>query len=267
MRRFEIGRTIRPAKIHSMLTDNVLRNRTAKLSQDEHAVLQGAIARTERIRAGQLVVRQGKPVTTSTLLLDGFMTRHVDTTDGRRHLVAVHVPGDFVDLHAYALKVLDHDVGALTDITVAIFPHAELERVQEEGAHMVRRLWFLTLLDAAMHRHWIYRLASLSALQRVAHFLCEMNARLLAIGASDARTFSMAMTQGEIGEVCGLTNVHVSRVLRQLREQELCTVRSAQVHIHDLRGLVSTGLFVPDYLYLNRQTAMRATGQPEHPHD
>lgn len=250
-----------------MLTDNVLRNRTAGLSREEHAILEGAISRIEQVRAGQLVVRQGKPVSTSTLLVEGFMTRHVDTKDGRRHLVAVHVPGDFVDLHAYALKVLDHDVGALTDITVAVFPHAELERIQQEHAHMARRLWFLTLLDAAMHRHWIYRLASLSALQRVAHLLCEMNARLLAIGASDGSTFSLAMTQGDMGEVCGLTNVHVSRVLRQLREQELCTVRSSQVQIHDLNGLVSAGLFEPEYLYLNRQTAMRATGQPESSHD
>jgi CRP-like cAMP-binding protein len=250
-----------------MLTDNVLRNRTAELSLDEQVVLEGAISRTERFRAGQLVVRQGKPVTTSTLLVEGFMSRHVDTKDGRRHLVAVHVPGDFVDLHAYALKVLDHDVGALTEITVAIFPHAELERIQREGAHVARRLWFLTLLDAAMHRHWIYRLASLSAVQRVAHFVCEMNARLLAIGASDGSTFSLAMTQGDMGEVCGLTNVHISRVLRQLREQGLCTVRSAQVQIHDLKGLVSTGLFDPAYLYLSRQTALRATGQPESSHD
>lgn len=246
-----------------MFTDNVLRNRTALLSRGEHVILEKAISRTAQVRAGQLVVRQGKPVTTSTLLVEGFMTRHVDTKDGRRHLVAVHVPGDFVDLHAYALKVLDHDVGTLTDVTVAIFAHADLERIQEEHAHMARRLWFLTLLDAAMHRHWIYRLASLTALQRVAHFLCEMNARLLAIGASDGRTFSLAMTQSDLGEVCGLTNVHVSRVLRQLREQELCTVRSAQVQIHDLKGLLAVGLFEPEYLYLNRQTAMRATGQPE----
>ena len=250
-----------------MLTDNVLRNRTAWLSRDERVVLEGAISRTERVRAGQLLVRQGKAVTTSTLLVEGLMTRHVDTKDGRRHLVAVHVPGDFVDLHAYALKVLDHDVGALTDISVAIFPHAELERIQEEHPHMARRLWFLTLLDAAMHRYWIYRLASLSALQRVAHFLCEMNARLMAIGASDANTFSLAMTQGDLGEVCGLSNVHVSRVLRQLREQDLCTVRSAQVQIQDLKGLVSVGLFEPEYLYLNRQTATRATGKPESSHD
>jgi len=200
-------------------------------------------------------------VNISTLLVHGFMTRHVDAADGRRHLVAVHVPGDFVDLHAYALKKLDHDVAALTDVTVAIFPHSCLERIQVEHGHLTRRLWFSTLLDAAIHRQWIYRLSSLNAMARVAHFICEMNARLLAVGLSDGKTFTLPMTQVDIGEVCSLTNVHVNRVLRQLREMELCTVRAAHVEIHDLKGLADAGQFNPHYLYLNHQTAARAAGQ------
>ena len=245
-----------------MLTDNLLRRREADFSPEERQVLEGAIAQTQTFAAGHIVVRQGVTVNISTLLVKGLMTRYVDARDGRRHLVAVHVPGDFVDLHAYALKKLDHDVGALTDITVAIFPHASLERIQSQHPQLTRRLWFLTLLDAAMHRQWMYRLASLTAYERVAHFLCEMNARLMAIDASDGRSFALPMTQADIGEVCGLTNVHVNRVLRQLREAGLCSVRSSQVQIQDLKALALAGQFEPDYLYLNRQIAARAAGQP-----
>lgn len=224
-------------------------------------MLEGAIWRTASFPAGEVVVRQGVPVNVSMLLVQGLMTRHVDALDGKRHLVAVHVPGDFVDLHAYALKRLDHDVAALTDVTVAIFPHEELERIQKIDTGLTRRLWFLTLLDAATHRQWIYRLASLSAMQRVAHFLCETNARLLAIGASDGASFALSMTQADIGEVCSLTNVHVSRVLRELRQMGLCQFRSSHVTITDLRGLAAAALFDPGYLYLNPQTAARAVAQ------
>lgn len=244
-----------------MLTENVLRNRTADLSEAERALLESAVSHTQTYSAEQVVVRQGIPVEISTLLIKGLMTRHVDAPDGRRHLVALHVPGDFVDLHAYALKRLDHDVAALTDVTVAIFPHASLEKIQESDARLTRRLWFLTLLDAAMHRQWIYRLASLNATQRVAHFLCETNARLLAIGASDGRTFSLPMTQADIGEVCSLTNVHVNRVLRELREAQLCNLRASRVEILDLRGLVAKAMFDPQYLYLNPSLAARSTAQ------
>jgi CRP-like cAMP-binding protein len=245
------------------LTYNVLRNSVVELEKYERDVLEAAVSQTRILPAGNITVRQGEPVNESMLLVRGFMTRHVDNVDGRRHLVAVHVPGDFVDLHAYALKRLDHDVGALTEATVAVFAHANLEQIQEQHQHLTKRLWFLTLLDAARHRQWICRLASLSALQRVAHFLCEMNARLLSISTSDGSNFTLPMTQGDIGEVCGLTNVHVNRVLRQLRESGLCTVRAFNVEIHDLNGLVRAGVFQPDYLYLNQQTALRSVGRTE----
>lgn len=244
-----------------MFTESVLRNRATELSDDERKRLEAAISHSQTFPAGHIAVRQGMPVNISTLLVAGLMTRHVDAPDGKRHLVAVHVPGDFVDLHAYALKKLDHDVGALTDVTVAVFPHASLKRIQQEDSQLARRLWFMTLLDAAQHRQWIFRLASLNAVQRVAHFLCEMNARMLAIGASDASTFALPMTQSDIGEVCSLSNVHVNRVLRELRESGLCQVRASQVHITDLRGLVAKAFFDPAYLYLNRQTAARAAAE------
>ena len=244
-----------------MLLANVLKNRASELSSADRHVLQAAIRETRTFEAGEIVVHQGLPVNVSTLLVEGFMTRHVDAPDGRRHLVAVHVPGDFVDLHAYALKRLDHDVGALTVTTAAIVPHSALKRIQELDGRLARRLWFLTLLDAAMHRQWIFRLASLNASERIAHFLCEMNARLLASGASDGEAFALPMTQSDLGEVCGLTNVHVNRVLRELREAGLCELRSSRVRITDLKALVARARFDPGYLYLDARTAALATGR------
>ena len=245
-----------------MHTDNVLRNRAFELSEEERALLEAAVSQTQDFSAGHVVVRQGVPMGVSTLLVEGFMTRHIHAPDGKRHLVAVHVPGDFVDLHAYALKTLDHDVAALTDIRVAIFSHASLEQIQASDSRLTRRLWFLTLLDAAMHRQWIYRLASLNAIARVAHFLCEMNARLLAIGVSTGNAFPLPMTQADIGEVCGLTNVHVNRVLRELREAGVCHLRSSHLHITDLKKLISIAFFDPAYLYLSDPLSVRAGGHP-----
>jgi CRP-like cAMP-binding protein len=246
-----------------MITENVLRNRTCgELTPDERAILEAAFSGTKLLREGQVAVVQGEPVDVSILLIEGFMTRHIHALDGRRHMVGVHVPGDFVDLHAYALKKLDHDVAALTPARVGLLRHADIERIQQDHAHLTKRLWFLTLLDAAIHRQWVYRIASLTAIERVAHFLCEINARLLAVGLSDGTRFELPMTQVDIGEVCSLTNVHVNRVLRQLRERGLCAVRQSQVDIHDMSGLAAAGQFDPSYLYLNRQTAERAGGAP-----
>jgi len=44
-----------------------------------------------------------------------------------------------------------------------------------------------------------------------------------------------------------------NRVIRQLREERLCTFRGSLVDIHDPARLAALGQFDPDYLYLRRE--------------
>ncbi len=236
-----------------MFTERFLRNRRgAALTSDERAALEASIIEVRTIGPRTTIIRQGEDLSISTLLIDGFMSRYIDDRKGLRQLVAVHVPGDFVDLHAYPLKALDHDVSTLTSATVAIVPHVAIDALIQERPEIARKLWFSTLLDAAIHRVWLFRLGRLDAVGKVSHFLCETNARLSAIGLSDGRRFALGLTQADIAEICGLTSIHVNRVLRQLREQNLCVFRSAMVDILDLAGLERRGQFDPQYLYLEK---------------
>ncbi|EIZ79850.1 transcriptional crp fnr family [Novosphingobium sp. Rr 2-17] len=213
-------------------------------------MLESAVAEERALEPRKIIVRAGDPLSQSLLLTEGILSRYIDDRHGHRQLVAIHVAGDFVDLHGYPLKVLDHDVGTMTAAKVAIVPHAELDRITAQSPELARKLWYATLIDAAIHRAWLFRLGRLDAVGRVAHFLCETNARLMAAGLSDGHSFSLPLTQTDLSEICGLTNVHVNRVLRQLREERLCVFRSSLVEIPDLEKLAARAQFDPDYLYI-----------------
>jgi CRP-like cAMP-binding protein len=221
------------------------------LTEEERAALEGAISEVQTLEPRYTLVRANEPVSRSTLLIEGLMCRFIDDRNGIRQLVAIHVPGDFVDLHAYPLKTLEHDVGTLSACTVAFIPHRSIDAILAGNQDLARKLWFSTLLDAAMHRAWTFRLGRLNALGRVAHFLSETNARLEAVGLSDGNRFALPMTQVDLGEACGLTNVHVNRVIRHLREEGLCNFRSSLVEILDRERVARIGQFEPDYLYLD----------------
>lgn len=234
-----------------MFTDRFLRQRRgAKLSTAERGRLETAISEVRSIAARKTIARTGETLAHSTLLIDGIMSRYLDDSRGLRQLVAIHLPGDFLDLHGFPLHSLDHDVASLTHATVAIVPHAQLEAIAEDMPGLTRKLWYATLLDAAIHRAWLFRLGRLDALGRVAHFLCETSARLFAAGLGDGGRFALALTQSDIGEICGLTTVHVNRVIRQLREERLCIFRSSLVEILDPSALATRGEFDPAYLYI-----------------
>jgi CRP-like cAMP-binding protein len=223
------------------------------LDADDLRVLEDGIADVRTIASRQVLVRQGAPVHVSTLLLDGFICRYMDDREGHRQIVAVHVPGDFVDLHGFPMRRLDHDVGTVGPVRIAEYTHDTLERIVEERPRLTRMLWFSTLLDAAMHREWIFRLGRLGAEGRIAHFFCEMNARLEMVDLAQDGRFKLPLTQADLAEACGMTGVHVNRVLRALREQELLTYRHGTVEIRNLRALAALAEFDPQYLYGSKQ--------------
>ena len=189
----------------------------------------------------------------SKLLIEGFVSRQCTLLDGRRQILAIHVPGDFVDLHGFVLKYLDHEVVALTPAKLATVPHDELRDITATDPHLARMLWFATTVDAAIHREWIASL-SRSAMARVAHLFCELRAKLEVVGLADRSGYALPLTQIDLADATSLTPVHVNRTLRQMREAGLLDFRAGRVEIGDLDGLIRIASFDPRYLYLDRSS-------------
>lgn len=233
-----------------MITGGFLlgRARAAMTAEDEQ-ILEGAVAEIRDLPARQTIVRTGQEVRHSTYLVEGYMCRYMDDRDGFRQLVAIHVPGDFIDLHAYTLKRLDHDIATLGPAKVALVPHEAITTIVEEHPNLTRLLWLATLLDAAMHRQWIFRLGRLDSAGRMAHLFCEMEARLAMVDLVENARFALPLTQPDLAEACGITGVHANRTLRSLRERDLAHFRDGVVSITDLAGLRRAAEFDPAYLY------------------
>lgn len=234
-----------------MKTAALLMCRTTTLDNDERQLLESMIVGVRTFEPRRTVIERDVPLNVSLYLMRGVMCRYIDNRKGFRQLVSIQVPGDFIDLHAYPLKTLDHDVASITAAEVAVFRHADLDRLLNTAPILTRKLWFATMLDAALHREWIFKLGRLPSHGRVAHFLCETELRLRAVGLSTGRRFELPLTQSDVAEICGLTSIHVNRVLRDLREQELCTFRDGVVEILDPVELARLGEFDPAYLYLD----------------
>lgn len=221
------------------------------LDADDVAALEGAVGRTAKFSAKQIIVRQHTPLTQCTLLLEGFVEHYKDTPEGRRQILAIHVPGDFVDLHSYPLKRLEHSVAALTDVQVAFFPHSAIRALTERSATLTELLWRSTLIDAAINREWIVSIGARSAVVRLAHLFCEMYVRLERIGMTNGFTFALPLTQVDLSDATGLTAVHANRMLRQLREQGLVSFRQGTVDILDWDALRRFADFDPAYLFFD----------------
>ena len=233
-----------------MLTGRFLLGRARDAMTDEdRQLLDDAVSAVRTLPARTTIQRQGEPMNTSTMLLEGFMCRYLDDRDGHRQLVSMHVPGDFVDLHAFPMKRLDHAIATLGPVKIATFDHRTLAELTAGHPRLTRWLWFSTLVDAAIHREWIFSMGRLGAEGRVAHLFCELNARLELVELAKDGRFQLPATQADVAEACGITGVHVNRVLRLMRERGLLVFRGGVVHILDHAKLAALAEFDPAYLY------------------
>jgi CRP-like cAMP-binding protein len=198
------------------------------------------------------------------MLLDGIACRYKDLRSGKRQISEIHVAGDFVDLHSYTLKRLDHNIMSLTRCEVTMVPHERIQEIVEAFPNLAWVYWFATTLDAAIHREWELSLGQRSGVARLAHFFCELHTRLEVVGLAQGPSFPLAISQSELGECIGLTVVHTNRCLKELRERGLVTFQQGVVAISDAEGLKQLGEFDPAYLYLGSRSFEERSYRPRH---
>ena len=223
------------------------------LAEEERRALRNIANAAKVYPGGTDVVQEGDRVTKSTLVVEGFAIRYRLMQDGDRQITNIHLAGDFVDLHSFLLKIMDHSVGALSDCTMVTFDHEHLREVTRDYPHLTRLLWLSTLLDAAINREWIVGLGRLSAFARLAHLICELYVRLQIVGRAADHSLVVPITQTELGDTLGISAVHVNRVLQDMRERNLVTWRGPRIDILDWEGLAKAAEFDARYLHLERE--------------
>jgi CRP-like cAMP-binding protein len=227
--------------------------RRDRLSADEKAVLRESWSAPRRFAAEQDIVREGQRMRESTLLVEGFCGRYNSLADGRRQITALHIPGDFVDLHSFILHVMDHGVVALSDCTIVTVPHEVLKGISERFPHLSRMLWLSTLIDASINRRWLVAMGRHSSTGQLAHLLCELQVRLEIVGLADPRGYDFPLTQAEVADVLGLSLVHVNRTVQELRREALITWSGRRISILDWNRLSALAEFDVGYLHLERE--------------
>ena len=227
--------------------------RHGPLSGEEKNVLHEVTSRVRDYDARQDIVREGDSPTESCLIVAGFACRHNHLPDGRRQITALHVPGDFADLHSFLLGKMDDGVGALTPCKVALVPHSALREITKNYPHLTRVLWFTTLVDGAVHREWMTGLGRLDARERVAHVLCELFLRLQTVGLTRDHSYDLPITQTELADAFGLSTVHMNRTLQDLRGERLIVSQGKTLVINDWERLQQVAQFDPEYLHMDQK--------------
>src|ERR1700742_1617725 len=127
-------------------------------------------------------------------------------TDGRRQIGAFHLVGDIFGLENGSVHRFTAE--ALVRTTVRLIKRQSLEAVAESDAIVSRNLLSMTTSNLEHAENHMLLLGRKTALEKVAAFLLEMDARLAATGI-----MALPMNRRDIADYLGLTLETVSRAL------------------------------------------------------
>ncbi len=207
-----------------------------RLEERERLVRRGATIQRENDRGGELfVVRKG--VLMTSMLLD----------DGSRQILRFLFPGDMIGLPSLAYREAPETVAALTDATVAPFERAALSEVLIAHPRLAALVLVYSQIERAALTDRLAALGRTSAKARVAAVLVDMRNRLRTMNGAIADSFTLGLTQEEMGDATGLTAVHVNRMLRQLEDEGLIARDNGRVTLTNERALVRAANYVDRY--------------------
>lgn len=218
------------------------------LSDAEHVILDQLHLRRRDFTVGRDLVLQGQSEQAAYILSSGWVCSYKIQRDGSRQIVDIQIPGDFLGLRSILLHTSDHSIEPIVNIIAAEVLVSDLVKAFAQAPRLATAIFWAASRDEAMVVEHLVGLGRRDPVERMAHFLLELGARLALVGMGSKAGFACPLTQYHLADALGLSAVHVNRVLRKLREDGLLTFRNAHVTFDDYRRLVAVADFDPAYL-------------------
>lgn len=238
----------------------------ATLNDEARRCVEGLPLTIRQFPAHHDIVVMGDRPSQCCLILSGWAYRYRLLDQGKRQILSFHMPGDIPDLMSLHLGAMDHSLSTLGPATLAFIPHKSIGDMVLHHPAVAGILWRETLVDAATFREWMVSIGRRTAFERVAHLFCELYVRQQALSLARDHRCSVPFTQTDLGDALGLTNVHVNRVLKDMRTQGLVTWRAGELILHKWQELTEIAEFDATYLHLSTNEAPSAS-MPTRPDD
>ncbi|WP_264048871.1 Crp/Fnr family transcriptional regulator [Methylobacterium flocculans] len=225
--------------------------RRFSLSEPDERALRDASAHLRVTNPRTNLISEGDVPDHVHLIQKGFACRYKALPNGGRSIVAFLIPGDFCDLNVSILGAMDHCIGTISSCDVVRIPRSVMNDLTGNYPVLNRALQWAGLVDEAILREWLVCMGRRSADEQVAHLFCEFLIRLQAVGLATENSYAFPLTQLDLGDATGLSNVHVNRVLQALRGLGLVVLKERYVTLPDVAAIKAYAGFDPNYLHLN----------------
>jgi CRP-like cAMP-binding protein len=207
------------------------------LTPDDVETLRTLIDCETRIEKRRDLVVDGYPYNKLCFVKDGMAARYKVLRNGKRQIVDVLVPGDIVGLPGSFLDHAPFSVIALTEMTIEVCSHDAFVAACYRRPKFALALSWLAVQNATIYAERIVDLGRRTPIERLAHFLLELHARLVMVGRAERASFDLPISQEVMSDTLGLSVPHLNRMLARLRADGLLAMSERRVQFTDIKAL------------------------------
>lgn len=218
------------------------------MSHERGEFLRHCRKRARVMASGTELVGQGQDSPGAVWVLSGRVALHKTMDDGRRILFDLLLPIDVVHPATADMCTSTFEATAEATSVVAFFSHEEVNRLQSTTAGLAA---IVSLLDAAAQARQSERMLRIvegRAEESVAFLVLELALRTNAQAVLAHRHCSVELSQRAIGEMTGLSSVHVCRVMRRLTDRAVLRSVRGATEVCDVPALAELAHADPEAL-------------------
>lgn len=232
--------------LHSRLKHNVT------LGPTDLRILRELGKQRFRFRRRDLLRRRGAAMSDLLFIEQGWAYAYQDTPDGQRQALGLHIPGDFVGLLDLPMSEALYSVETLTDVRGVSIPKTQIRELFDRSPNIASALFLICIREQALFAERTVDLGRRDAYTRICHFFAETIVRMRQVELDTEDRFSLPISQALIGELLGLSTVHVNRTLHRLHEDGVLSFSHQTVEVLDIDALLHAGSFDCRYLICPR---------------
>lgn len=178
-----------------------------------------AIKSYRTFQAGETIAWAGEQIDSIGSVVSGVATISRTLPDGRRQMVGLLLPSDFVGRPGRDRT--PYDVVAANEVVMCQFRKRDFENLVNSTASVEKRLLEMTLDELDSAREWMLLLGRKTAREKIASLLtiiARRNATLEQKDVVDGLQFALPLTREAMADYLGLTIETVSRQISALKK-------------------------------------------------
>ncbi|MBZ9764278.1 Crp/Fnr family transcriptional regulator [Mesorhizobium sp. CA8] len=219
--------------------------RVMKLNAADVAALEAIFERDVCVKKRQELVIQGSPFRSLCFVHGGYAIRYRLLRSGKRQILKLILPGDVIGFPVSFFDQSTYAVEALTDLTYTVCGLDCYTRLCYEQPQFGLVLSWLAAQEAASYAEHIVSLGRRTPIERLAHLLLEVHARLFEVGLAQETSFDLPFSQQVMADALGLSVPHLNRVMQQLRAEQLISSNARLIVLSDSAGLERLAQYQP----------------------